>query len=108
MAPSTASQENTRGSSRAAPTRSPTPPASRRTSTFRKRTSTLGSRSRSQPRPSERQSRPPADRHSNKAHMNPTLNRLLLVLALVALGCSSQKEAPPPAAAPAEEEPLPP
>src|SRR5262245_49227165 len=41
--------------------------------------------------------------------MNPTLNRLLLVaLALVALGCSSQKEAPPPAAAPAEEEPLPP
>jgi len=40
--------------------------------------------------------------------MNPTLNRLLLVVALVALGCSSQKEAPPPAAAPAEEEPLPP
>ena len=42
--------------------------------------------------------------------MNPTLNRLLLVvLALAAIGCSSQKETPPPAAKePAEEEPLPP
>src|SRR5215510_11770264 len=40
--------------------------------------------------------------------MIPTVNRLFLVLAVVALGCSSQKEAPPPAAAPAEEEPLPP